>query len=80
MRRKQTIRLALALFIAMITCLYCATFADFSFGIKICFGIASVILCVLINLIPYFTMRRKNAGLSLPTYLKIYINEIITKD
>ena len=80
MRRKQRLLLVLALFMTLTTCLYCATFADFSFGMKICFGIASVILCVLINLIPYFMMRRKNAGLSLPTYLKIYINEIITKD
>ena len=80
MRRKQCLLLVLALFMTLTTCLYCATFADFSFGIKICFGIASVILCVLINLLPYFMMRRKNAGLSLPTYLKTYINEIITKD
>ena len=80
MRRKQCLLLVLALFMTLTTCLYCATFADFSFGIKICFGIASVILYVLINLIPYFMMRRKNAGLSLPTYLKTYINEIITKD
>ena len=80
MRRKQCLLLVLALFMTLTTCLYCATFADFSFGIKICFGIASVILCVMINLIPYFMMRRKNAGLSLPTYLKTYINEIITKD
>ena len=80
MRRKQGLLLALALYAALITCLYCTIFADFSFGLKICFGIASVILYVLINLIPYFTMRRKNARLSLPAYLRTYINEIITKD
>ena len=80
MRIKQRLFLALALIIAMTTCLYCATFADFSFGMKICFGVASVIIYVLINLIPYFTMRRKNARLSLPAYLRTYINEIITKD
>ena len=80
MGRKQCLLLVLALFMTLTTCLYCATFADFSFGMKICFGVASVILYVLINLIPYFMMRRKNAELSLPTYLKTYINEIITKD
>ena len=80
MRRKQRLFLALALIIAMTTCLYYATFADFSFGMKIYFGVASVIIYVLINLIPYFTMRRKNARLSLPAYLRTYINEIIKKD
>ena len=80
MRRKQRLFLALALIIAMTTCLYCATFADFSFGMKICFGVVSVILYVLINLIPYFTMRSKGAELSLRAYLKTYINEIITKE
>ena len=80
MRRKQRLLLALALFMTLTTCLYCATFADFSFGMKICFGVASVIIYVLINLTPYFTMRRKNARLSLPAYLRTYINEIITKD
>ena len=80
MRRKQRLLLALALYAALITSLYCTIFADFSFGLKICFGIASVILYVLINLIPYFTMRRKSAGLSLRAYLKTYINEIITKE
>ncbi|MGN0225871.1 MAG: hypothetical protein ACI4A7_07340 [Prevotella sp.] len=80
MRRKQRLFLALALFMTLTACLYCTIFADFSFGMEICFGIASVILYVLINLIPYFTMRRKNAGLSLPAYLKKYINEIITKE
>lgn len=80
MRRKQRLLLALALYAALIICLYCTIFADFSFGMKICFGIASVILYVLINLIPYFKMRRKNAGLSLRAYLKTYINEMITKE
>lgn len=80
MRRKHYLLLGLAFFIAMTTCLYCATFADSSICMKICFGIASVILYVLINLIPYFTMRRKNAGLSLRAYLKTYINEMITKE
>ena len=80
MRRKQRLLLALALYAALIICLYCTIFAAFSFGMKICFGVASVIIYVLINLIPYFTMRRKNARLSLPAYLRTYINEIITKD
>ena len=80
MRRKQRLFLALALYAAMTACLYCAIFADFSFCMKICFGIASVILYVLINLIPYFTMRSKGAELSLRAYLKTYINEIITKE
>lgn len=80
MRRKQRLLLALALYAALIICLYCTIFADFSFGMKICFGIASVILYVLINLIPYFTMRSKGAELSLRAYLKTYINEIITKE
>ena len=80
MRRKQRLLLTLALFMAMTTCLNCAIFADFSFGMKICFGMVSVILYVLINLIPYFMMRIKNAELSLPAYLKTYINEIIMKD
>ena len=80
MRRKQRLLLVLALFMTLTTCLYYATFADFPFGMKICFGVASVIIYVLINLIPYFTMRRNNARLSLPAYLRTYINEIITKD
>ncbi|WP_141210465.1 hypothetical protein [Prevotella sp. P2-180] len=80
MRRKYLILLALAFFIAMTTCLYCATFADLSFCMKICFGVASVIFYVLINLIPYFVMRHKGADLSLSAYLKTYINEIISKD
>ena len=80
MRRKQRLLLAMALYAALITCLYCTIFADFSFGMKICFGIASVILYVLINLIPYFTMWRKSAELSLQSYMKTYINEVITND
>ena len=80
MRRKQRLLLVFALFMTMTTCLYCATFADFSFGMKICFGVASVIIYVLINLIPYFTMRRKNAGLSLRAYLKTSSDEMITND
>ena len=80
MRRKQRLFLALALFMTLTTCLYCATFADFSFGMKICFGVASVIIYVLINLIPYFTMRSKGAELSLRAYLKTYINEIMTRE
>lgn len=80
MRRKQRLLLALVLYAALNTCLYCTIFVDCSFGMKICFGIASVILYVLINLIPYFTMRRKSAGLSLRAYLKTYINEVITND
>ena len=47
---------------------------------KICFGVASVIFYVLINLIPYIVMRHKGADLSLSAYLKTYINEIISKD
>lgn len=78
MKRKHYILLALALFIAMTTCFYCATFAEFSFSVKICFGFAAVILYVLINLIPYFKMRGKDSGLSLQSYLKAYINEMIT--
>ena len=80
MRRKQRILLALALFMAMTTCLYGATFADFPFGMKICCGVAAAIIYVLINLIPFFTRRRKEDGQSLPTYLQTYINEIITKE
>lgn len=80
MRRKQRLLLALALYAALIICLYCTIFAAFSFGMKICFGVVSVILYVLINLIPYFTMRSKGAELSLRAYLKTYINEIITKE
>lgn len=80
MRRKQRLLLALALYAALIICLYCTIFASFSFGMKICFGVVSVILYVLINLIPYFTMRSKGAELSLRAYLKTYINEIITKE
>ena len=74
MRRKHCLFLALALFVAMTTCLYCATFAEFSFSMKICFGSAAVILYVLMNLIPYFKMRRKDAGLSLQSYLKKLIS------
>lgn len=80
MRRKHYIILALALIIAMTVCLYGAIFGDFSLCMKICLGFASAILNVLINLIPYFMMRRKNAVLSLHSYLKAYINQIIMKD
>ena len=80
MRRKQRLLLALALFMNLPTCLYYGTFDDFSSGMKLCFGLASLLIYVLINLIPYFTMRRKNARLSLPAYLRTYINEIIKKD
>lgn len=80
MRRKQRLLLALALFIAMITCLYCATLADFSIEVKIGFGMAVAILYVVLNLIPFFLRRRKNAELSLRAYLKTYINEMITKE
>lgn len=78
MKRKHYLLLALALFIAMTICLYCATFAEFSFSMKICFGFAAVILYGLINFIPYFKMRGKDSGLSLQSYLKTYINEMIT--
>ena len=80
MRRKHYLLLGLAFFIAMTTCLYCATFADSSFCMKICFGSAAVILYVLMNLIPYFKIRREDTGLSLRAYLKTYINEMITKE
>lgn len=80
MRRKQIILLVLALFMAMTTCLYCATLADFSLEVKIGFGMAVAILYIVLNLIPFFLRRRKDAELSLPTYLKTYLNEIITKD
>ena len=80
MRRKHYIILALALIIAMTVCLYGAIFGDFSLCMKICLGFASAILYVLINLRPYFTMRKKNAALSLHSYLKAYINQIITED
>ena len=74
MRRKQRLLLALALYAAMTTCLYCATFAEFSFSMKICFGTAAAMLYVLINLMPFFKMRRKDAGLSLQSYLKKLIS------
>lgn len=80
MRRKHYLLLGLAFFIAMTTCLYCATFADSSFCMKTCFGSAAVILYVLMNLIPYFKMRREDTGLSLQSYMKTYINEVITND
>lgn len=80
MRRKQIILLALALFVAMTTCLYCATLADFSLEVKVGFGMAVAILYVVLHLIPFFLRRRKNAELSLQDYLKTYLNEIITKD
>ena len=80
MRRKHYLLLGLAFFIAMTTCLHCATFADSSFCMKICFRSAAVILYVLMNLIPYFKMRREDTGLSLRAYLKTYINEVITKE
>ena len=77
---KLNILLVLALMFAMTVCLYGAIFGDFSLCMKICLGFASAILYVLINLIPYFMMRRKNAALSLHSYLKTYINQIITED
>lgn len=80
MRRKQRIFLALAIFMALNACLYGATLADFSLAVKIGFGMAVAILYVVLNLIPFFLRRRKDAELSLPTYLKTYLNEIITKD
>ena len=80
MRRKIYLLLALALFMAMTTCLYCAMFAECSFSMKICFGIAAAILYVLINLTPYIIMRRKDARLSMQSYMKTHINDIITKD
>lgn len=80
MGRKHYLLLALAIFIAIAVCVNCAVFADFSFGMKICFGIAAAILYVLLHLIPYFMMRRKDAELSLQSYLKRYIYEIITED
>lgn len=80
MRRKKYLLPALALLIAMTICINCAVFADFSLGMKICFGIAAAILYVLLHLMPYFMMRRKDAELSLQSYLKRYIYEIITED
>ena len=35
MRRKPRLLLVLALFMTLTTCIYCAPFADFTFGIKI---------------------------------------------
>ena len=60
MRRKQLICLALALFAAITTCLYGAVFAACSSGMKICCGVSSAILYAMLNLIPYFTIKRKN--------------------
>lgn len=80
MRRKQCILLALALVVAITVCLYGAIFAEFSLCMKICLGFASAILYVLINLMPYFVMRRKDSGLSLKSYLKAYFREIITSE
>lgn len=72
--------MSLVLFIAMTVCLYGATFVDGSFGTKMCLGIAAAFFYVVINLIPFFLRRRKDAELSLKAYLKTYINEIITEE
>lgn len=80
MRRKLYLLQAVALFMAMTTCLYCALFAAFSFSVKICFGGAAAILYILMSLTPYCMMRRKDEELSMTSYMKTLISEIITKD
>ena len=80
MRRKLYLLQAVALFMTMTTCLYCALFAAFSLCLKISFGGAAAILYILMSLTPYFMMRRKDEELSMTSYMKTHINEIITKD
>lgn len=80
MRKKQFLFLYMALCMAMTVCLYCATLADFSFWIKICFGIVAALLYVLTILVPYSIRKRKNRELSLQAYLREFIDETVAKD
>lgn len=80
MRRKLYLLQAVALFMAMTTCLYCALFAAFSLCMKICFGGAAAILYILMSLTPYIIMRRKDEELSMTSYMETLFNDIITKD
>ncbi len=49
----------MALCTAMTVCLYCVTFADFSFCMKICFGIAAALLYLLMVFVPCCIRKRK---------------------
>lgn len=64
MMKKKKIKMAVfvAIFMTMTICLNCATFADFTIGTKICFGIAAAILYGVINLIPYFLTRKNKTS------------------
>lgn len=70
----------MALCMAMTVCLYCATFADFSFCMKICFGTAAALLYMLMVFVPCCIRKRKKKGLPLHASFLEFIDETVSKD
>lgn len=69
MKRRSFKMLAAAILLTMSTCFYCATLADFTVTSKIFFGIATVLLYALLNILAYFIEKRKNPQLRFTAYL-----------
>lgn len=70
----------MALCTAMTVCLYCVTFADFSFCMKICFGIAAALLYMLMVFVPCCIRKRKKKGLPLHASVLEFIDETVAND
>lgn len=58
MRRIRLLSMVLSVFLAMSASLYCATFANNTVNTKIAFGLATVILYVILMAIPYLKAKR----------------------
>ena len=69
----------MALCTAMTVCLYCVTFADFSFCMKICFGIAAL-LYMLMVFVPCCIRKREKKGLPMYASVLEFIDETVAKD
>lgn len=77
---KQFIYLSVAIFMAMVAFLYCTAFTSLNLEIKIACGIATTILYAILNLIPYYIMKRTNPELKLSTYIRTYFKDITTSN